>query len=380
MKGKRNVTKWLYWFTFAVAVIAVYKTLDNFSQIASFIGTVIAVIMPFIIAIIIAYLFYTPSSKLEAILKKSRFLRKKARALSVLIVYVIVIAVVVFAVKTVIPMATDSVMDLVKSMPGYYNNILEAYDNLDESSIIKQIDVHGIIDKMKQIDFSQYINFSTVGQYISGAIGVVSTVFSVFVSLVFSVYLLISRHDIKTFFVKLTRAIFPDSVCKNIIEYVGKTNQIFLKFIYCQILDGIIIGIIMSIALSIIGVRYGILLGCMIGLLNVIPYFGAIIGVAVACIITIFTGGIEQAIIMLIVAIVLQQIDANIIGPHILGEGLKVSPILIIFAVTVGGAFFGVFGMFLAVPVVAIIKIILEDYIEFKIEQRKAKNKEIEQQ
>ena len=136
----------------------------------------------------------------------------------------------------------------------------------------------------------------------------------------------------------------------------------------------------MSIALSIIGVRYGILLGCMIGLLNVIPYFGAIIGVAVACIITIFTGGIEQAIIMLIVAIVLQQIDANIIGPHILGEGLKVSPILIIFAVTVGGAFFGVFGMFLAVPVVAIIKIILEDYIEFKIEQRKAKNKEIEQQ
>ena len=381
MKGKKNVTKWFYWFTFAVAVIAVYKTLDNFSEIAKFIGTVFAVIMPFLIAIIIAYLFYTPSAKLEALFKKSRILKKKARTLSVLIVYIIAIVVVVFLIKSVIPTATNSVMDLVRSLPDYYNNVLEAYDNLDESSILKQVDVHGIIDKMKQINFMDYINFSTVGQYISGAIGVVSAVFSVFVSLIFSIYILISRRDIKTFFIKLTRAVFPENVCKNIIEYVGKTNQIFLKFIYCQILDGVIIGIIMSIILSLMDIKYGALLGGMIGLLNIIPYFGAIIGVAIACIITIFTGGLEKAILMLIVTIIMQQVDANIINPHILGEGLKTSPILIIFAVTVGGAFFGVLGMFLAVPIAAIAKIIIEDYIEFKIDDRnrkKSKNKSLE--
>ncbi|WP_297286795.1 AI-2E family transporter [uncultured Brachyspira sp.] len=381
MKGKKNVTKWFYWFTFAVAVIAVYKTLDNFSEIANFIGTVFAVIMPFLIAIIIAYLFYTPSAKLEALFKKSRILKKKARTLSVLIVYIIAIVVVVFLIKSVIPTATNSVMDLVRSLPDYYNNVLEAYDNLDESSILKQVDVHGIIDKMKQINFMDYINFSTVGQYISGAIGVVSAVFSVFVSLIFSIYILISRRDIKTFFIKLTRAVFPENVCKNIIEYVGKTNQIFLKFIYCQILDGVIIGIIMSIILSLMDIKYGALLGGMIGLLNIIPYFGAIIGVAIACIITIFTGGLEKAILMLIVTIIMQQVDANIINPHILGEGLKTSPILIIFAVTVGGAFFGVLGMFLAVPIAAIAKIIIEDYIEFKIDDRnrkKSKNKSLE--
>ena len=381
MKGKKNVTKWFYWFTFAVAVIAVYKTLDNFSEIANFIGTVFAVIMPFLIAIIITYLFYTPSAKLEALFKKSRILKKKARTLSVLIVYIIAIVVVVFLIKSVIPTATNSVMDLVRSLPDYYNNVLEAYDNLDESSILKQVDVHGIIDKMKQINFMDYINFSTVGQYISGAIGVVSAVFSVFVSLIFSIYILISRRDIKTFFIKLTRAVFPENVCKNIIEYVGKTNQIFLKFIYCQILDGVIIGIIMSIILSLMDIKYGALLGGMIGLLNIIPYFGAIIGVAIACIITIFTGGLEKAILMLIVTIIMQQVDANIINPHILGEGLKTSPILIIFAVTVGGAFFGVLGMFLAVPIAAIAKIIIEDYIEFKIDDRnrkKSKNKSLE--
>ena len=381
MKGKKNVTKWFYWFTFAVAVIAVYKTLDNFSEIANFIGTVFAVIMPFLIAIIIAYLFYTPSAKLEALFKKSRILKKKARTLSVLIVYIIAIVVVVFLIKSVIPTATNSVMDLVRSLPDYYNNVLEAYDNLDESSILKQVDVHGIIDKMKQINFMDYIYFSTVVQYICCDIVVVSAVFSVFVSLIFSIYILISRRDIKTFFIKLTRAVFPENVCKNIIEYVGKTNQIFLKFIYCQILDGVIIGIIMSIILSLMDIKYGALLGGMIGLLNIIPYFGAIIGVAIACIITIFTGGLEKAILMLIVTIIMQQVDANIINPHILGEGLKTSPILIIFAVTVGGAFFGVLGMFLAVPIAAIAKIIIEDYIEFKIDDRnrkKSKNKSLE--
>ena len=114
------------------------------------------------------------------------------------------------------------------------------------------------------------------------------------------------------------------------------------------------------------GVKYSVLLGFLIGILNIIPYFGAIIGVGLSILITIFTGGFAKAIWLAIVVIIIQQIDANIINPRILGNSLKVSPILVIFSVTVGGAYFGVLGMFLAVPVVAIIKIILLDYIEYK--------------
>ena len=97
-----------------------------------------------------------------------------------------------------------------------------------------------------------------------------------------------------------------------------------------------------------------------------IPYFGAIIAVAISILITIITGGISQAIIMTIVVVILQQIDANIINPKIIGNSLEMSPILIIFAVTVGGAYFGVLGMFLAVPVAAVLKIVVNDYIELK--------------
>ena len=108
------------------------------------------------------------------------------------------------------------------------------------------------------------------------------------------------------------------------------------------------------------------LLGFLIGLFNLIPYFGAIIAVTVAILITIFTGGIGQAIVMAIVVIILQQIDANIINPKIIGGSLSISPLLVIFSVTVGGAYFGVLGMFLAVPIFTVIKLLIEEYIEYK--------------
>ena len=111
-------------------------------------------------------------------------------------------------------------------------------------------------------------------------------------------------------------------------------------------------------------VKYAVLLGFVIGLFNMIPYFGAIIAVIIAIGVTLLTGGIPQAIWLAIVIIILQQIDANIINPKIVGDSLKISPILVMFAVTVGGAYFGVLGMFLAVPIVAVIKILLNDYAE----------------
>ena len=118
--------------------------------------------------------------------------------------------------------------------------------------------------------------------------------------------------------------------------------------------------------MSIIGVKYAVLLGFIIGLFNIIPYFGAIIAIALSILITVITGGLSQAIIMAIIVIILQQIDANIINPKIIGNSLEISPLLIIFAVTVGGAYFGVLGMFLAVPVVAVLKIVVNDYLEYK--------------
>ena len=172
-------------------------------------------------------------------------------------------------------------------------------------------------------------------------------------------------HGHKEKFIKmLNGCIFSSKRCETINKYFEKGNEIFFKYISGQVLDAIVVAIIMSIALSIMKVKYALLLGFLIGLFNLIPYFGAIIAVIVACLITIFTGGFMQAVWVAIVLIVLQQIDANVINPKILKDALEISKILIIFSITVGGAYFGVLGMFLGVPVIAVIKMILDDYME----------------
>lgn len=159
---------------------------------------------------------------------------------------------------------------------------------------------------------------------------------------------------------------FKESTYKSLGRYFDRTNEIFFNFIAGQVLDGFVVGIITSIAMSIMGVKYAVPLGFMIGLFNLIPYFGAIIAVVIAALITFLTGGLTQAILMVVVVTILQQIDANIINPKIIGNSLEISPLLVIFAVTVGGAYMGVWGMFLAVPIIAVIKLFITDYIEYK--------------
>ena len=123
------------------------------------------------------------------------------------------------------------------------------------------------------------------------------------------------------------------------------------------------IGVSSTILLSILNVKFAVTLGILLGICNMIPYFGSIFASIVAGVITLFTGGVTQAITVLLVLLILQQIDGNIIGPRIMGDALNVNPILIIVSITIGGAYFGVLGMFLAVPVAAIIKIIVSEWL-----------------
>lgn len=366
MKQKKGISKWAYWFSLGLALIIAYKCISDINGLCLLIGKITEVIMPFFMAIIIAYLFYRPACFLEKIISKNKLLKNKSRLISVLGVYIIVIILIVLLVNCVIPPVRDSIADLVKNIPGYINIAKDYVTNLDEDSILRNINIEEISKKITEIDFASLLSTDKLVEYINTVIGVVSAIFSIFVTIVVSIYILLERANIKESFKKIGKAIFDNQTYSRVSKYFRKSNKILLDFIYCQILDGIIIGILVSIANCIIGVKYAILLGCFIGLFNIIPYFGAIIAIAISILITLFTGGVEQTLIMALTVIILQQIDSNIINPKILGDGLKISPILIIFAVTVGGEFFGVLGMFLAVPVIAVLKLLIDDFVEIR--------------
>ena len=365
---KRPVTKWLYWFLYAVAVLLVYKTLDNFTDIGIWIGNFLEVISPFLIGILISYLLYTPCRKIENLYlkSKSKFMKKRARGLAIITTYILVVLLIVVVFNVLMPVIAGSVIDLVSNFQSYYNITLYNYNTLPEDSILKSNIVEELIDRLKTVDFTQFINIEKIAQYAKGAISVAGKIVDFFISIIVSIYILKQRTGIIQFLKNLGKAIFRKDTYNNVEKYFYKTNEVFFNFLGGQILDGVVVGIITSIAMSILGVKYAVLLGFMIGLFNLIPYFGAIIAVVIAGIITLLTGGLTQAITMIIVITILQQIDSNIINPKIMSNSLKISPLLVIFAVPVGGAYFGALGMFLAVPVFTVLSIILTDYIDNK--------------
>lgn len=361
--------KWIYWFIFSVAVIVLYKALDNFTGVTVWFSNLLNVVAPFLIGILIAGLLYIPAKKFEILYKKpnNKFLNKIARGLSVLTTYILVILLIIMAIKFIIPAITKSVTELIDNLPEYYKEATKLVNSIPENNMINKEELKDAIKNMQEFDWKKYLNFESITNYVKGVLSIASGIFDFFVAVIVSIYFLLERDLILTFSKKALRAIVKNDEKYNLIcKYCATSRDVFFKFLGGQIFDAVIVGIITSIAMVIMKVEYAGLLGFMIGLFNLIPYFGAIVACIIAILVTVFTGGIFKAIWLAAVIILLQQIDANIINPRIIGASLKVSPILVIFAVTVGGAYFNVLGMFLGVPIVAVIKIILVDYVDYK--------------
>ena len=335
-KEKRIWTKWFYWFTFAVAVIGIYKLLDNYNDIKNWFSSFMNTIMPFILGIIIAYILYIPSRSLEKLIKKMKkleFITKRARGISVILVYIIAILILVLIINYLLPIISASIIDFVNHFQDYYNIITKTINDLPDDSVLKSETVTNAVSQLGQINLAEYINIEKLTLYAQGALNIASGIFKFFVSIIVSAYILLERGQILGFLRKISNAVFEKNTCKNIARYFNRTNEIFLKFLASQLLDGIVVGILTSIAMRILGVKYAVLLGILIGLFNLIPYFGAIIAVIISALITLITGGFYQAIWMIVIVTILQQIDANIINPKIVGDSLKISPLLVIFAV-----------------------------------------------
>ena len=361
--------KWIYWFLLGVAIIIVYKALDNFTDVLSVVDKFFDIITPFFVGIFIAYLIYMPCKKFEEAFKNSKIklVSKKARALGIFTVYLILFLLAVILVNFILPVVFESITDLINNIQGYYEVAIDKYNNLPQDSIFKGEIVNDFIKGIQNIDIKQYFQVDKILEYIASALNAVTGIFDVFVAVIVSIYILAEKEKIICFIKKAAGALFKERTYKNLDKYFNNSNEIFFKFIASQFLDAIVVGILVTIAMSIMGIKYAPLLGFLIGLFNMIPYVGAIIAVAIAGLITLITGGVSQTLWMLIVVVILQQIDANIINPKIVGQSLKISPLLVIFAITVGGAYFGMLGMFLAVPAIAVVRIIVVDYIDFKL-------------
>ena len=365
----KKVVKWLGAFIFAILLIIIYKILDNFAEVNNMYNRFMHVISPFLIGILMAYLLYIPCKKFEKLFDKSKikFISNGKRHLSIFSVYILFILIIVILIKFAVPVIWENIVDLINNIPVYYNVMLESARNIPEDSILSNLDLY---EKVTEFQLPSLINLENIGQYAKSAIGIIGNLFNMIISIAFSVYILIERKSIVKFLDKLTKALLQKNIYETIKKYFAKTNEIFFTFIGSKVLDSIINWIVVTTVLSLLGVRYALLLGIIGGICNLIPYLGSIVSTIMISVITIFTGGITQALTVLAILIAFQQLDSNIIEPKIMRNALKISPILVILSVIVGRAYFGIIGMFLAVPTVTVLKTMLLDYIEFRQKQK----------
>ena len=379
---KQGWRKRISWLLIALTVVIVYKMLDNFSNVTEWFGTFFRILKPFLAGLLISYILFMPCKKIEGALEKSKlkFVKKRARGLSVIATYIIFILIIIIIINCIFPILKESVVELVSNIPGYYETLVSKYKELPEDSVLKNDIIKDKMTELSNIDMKQFlsINNEKIIEYVKNIINVFSGIFDVFVSIIVSVYILLQRTTIMRFLRRFARAMFKKNTYEAVNKYFTKANEVFFTFISSQLLDAVIVGILTTVAMLIIKVKYAPLIGFTIGLFNMIPYIGAIVAVGIGILITFITGGLGKAIAMAIVVIILQQIDANIINPKIIGVSLEVSPLLVIFSVTVGGAYFGIMGMFLGVPIAVVIKTVLNDWIENKNKFRDEQEKLIE--
>jgi len=172
------------------------------------------------------------------------------------------------------------------------------------------------------------------------------------------------RDRLAEFAHRLNNALFKNDLKRNrVVKYFAQINKVLLTFIASKGLDSIINFAAATTILLIFGVPYAPLLGLIAGIFNFIPYLGSIISALIISLLTLITCGAATGIKVMISLLVFHQLDGNFIEPRIMKSSLKVNPVLVIIAVVIGGAYFNIAGMFLAVPIAVIIKQILIEYI-----------------
>lgn len=352
-------------FIFGVALIVVFKTFDNLASIFDGLSIVKDAVMPFIAAFIVAYMLNLPCIKLEGVLAriKSPFIKKHIRGISVLVVYILALLLVAVTVGALVPAIYENLVEMTRSLPQYLSGVIERIGEIEALRNLN-IDLSGISVEATMNSLLEAFDVSLVGNYVGQVFNMTSSVFSVFIAFIASVYMLLDKDNIVAALTKLVRLIFKEKKAERILVLAKNTNDIFTKFIYCRLMCGIICGTICVIVLSLMNVKYAVILAIFIGAMDLIPYFGSIIACVVSISITLITGGLWQGIWVAVALIIIQQFDGNVLAPKLMGDSLELRPLWIVIIVAVGGNLFGFMGMLLSVPVLAVVKTIVGEYLD----------------
>lgn len=361
------------WYIVAlVAIIAIiFLMIANWGVVLAVIGKFLTILMPFILGFFFACFINPLVKRVHSLLNRMKPGKgvKIKKAFSVIISYVVVIGVITVLLIYIIPQIKASIGELGNTVQDGYQYMITHQKELNEK--IPFIGLGGGIEYIKEFAYKKIMsNGSEILPYVYHvSSSLLTTSYNVLMGLVISIYIILDMKKLKRSARKVVYALSPKKKEQEVWQTMKQCSHIFNGFLIGKMIDSLIIGILCLIAMSILKLPYALLLSLIVCITNMIPYFGPIIGAIPGVMIYLFID-IRYAFIFALMILILQQFDGLYLGPKILGDQTGIKPLWVIFGITVGGAYFGVMGMFLGVPVVAVIMYLLQLFLDKKLKKK----------
>lgn len=355
--------------TLLVVLLAIlfYVGLTNFGVISARVNMFLNVLSPFILGFCIAYMLNTPVCFFER--KVYRKLRYR-RVLSILTVYLIALAVVVVLLNMVLPQVVQGVMDLAGNIDAYTRSLNDLVRIVEEQFHLEGEGFEEIVNYVQDLTKGLMELLSrSLPKLLDFGMAIGSGVISGVTALIASIYMLAGKGRLVPQLKKMLYAVFPKRRADRFLDVLSHANQVFVGFINGKLIDSAIIGVLCFILSLILRVPYPMLVSVVVGVTNIIPFFGPIIG-AIPCLMILVIVDPWASLRFLILVVALQQFDGNILGPKILGDSTGLSAIWVLVAIVVGGGLFGFPGMILGVPTFAVLYELVRQWVN---KQLKAK-------
>ena len=354
-----------------ILVVAFYTLINNVEPLYGVFQAIFVAPSPFIYGIGIAFLLNPLRKIIEySWLGKTKLKpRTKKVIASFGALFIGIIMLFVFF-SILIPQMISSIQTFLSSFEGYVDSARNFFEsnNFFSDDLLKTL--NPVIDKGVSMLGDWVSNIaSSLNAILMYSVIFAKSVMNFLIGMIIALYILLDEINLKRQIKKVLYALLPEKTTKSILRTTRLTINTFNSFVAGKAVDSLIIGILCYIILSFMKMPYTPLISVVVGVTNMIPVFGPFLG-AVPSILILLLVDPFKALEFSIFVLILQQVDGNIIGPRILGGAVGLPTLYVMFAIIIGGALFGIVGMFIGVPVFSVIFVLVSEFIHRQLDRK----------
>lgn len=354
----------------AVITIIIFFSFYNMQALKGFLSSLVSLLSPFILGFGIAFLLNKPMMFIEIkLLGNLNIKQGHKRTIAAISALIIGIAAVTLFFCLLIPQLISSVVSLVDSFPKYVRDFQVFLDEIISENNLNVTEIQQFFGDRDIFNRLTQIVTDALPQMARMSYSFMNTLLNLVLGIMSALYMMLDKEKLCRHLRIAVYAIFPKDTACYLLHISETSANIFNNFIIGKAIDSCIIGILCYIGMSILQLPYALLLAVIVGITNMIPVFGPFIGAVPGIFLLLIIHPID-AVYFAIFILLLQQFDGNILGPLILGDKLGLPSLWILFAVCVGGGLFGVLGMFIGVPLFAVIYTLLKEFFAYRLKQK----------